>query len=192
MSHWIRQWEELDATEPVLARAEGVRLRPLGPDDAPVLAAWADDPLFCDEAGWARDLDPGLRRERWAALLAAPPADLLRLAAVVKGEVVGYIDLHGCEAGRRELGDLVGGRERFGKGLGTAMARQGLDHAFGVLGLDEVWAEAADANPASVRILQRIGMTETGRGSDTWHLDRRTFHRQFAITRAQWENRGVS
>lgn len=171
---------------------KGVLLRPLEPGDAPVMAAWGDDLLFCDEAGWSRDLDPAERRERWAELVAEPPADLLRLAAVVDGEVVGYVDLHGSEPGRRELGYLVGGRERFGKGLGTAMARQGLDHAFGVLGLDEVWAEAADANRASVRILQRIGMTETGRGTDTWHLDRRTFHRQFAITRAEWESPGVS
>jgi len=35
-------------------------------------------------------------------------------------------------------------------------------------------------------------MTETGRGTDTWHLDRRTFHRQFAITRDAWESLDVS
>lgn len=162
---------------------DSVRLRPLEPDDAPVLASWADDPLFCDEAGWARDLDPGLRRERWAGLIAAPPADLLRVAAVVNGEVVGYVDLHGSEAGRRELGYLVGGRERQGKGLGTELARAGLAYGFDVLGLDEVWAEAADANVASVRILQRLGMTETGRGDDTEYLGRPTFYRQFAIRR---------
>ena len=100
---------------------KGVLLRPLEPGDAPVMAAWGDDLLFCDEAGWSRDLDPAERRERWAELVAEPPADLLRLAAVVDGEVVGYVDLH-----------------------------------------------------------------------DTWHLDRRTFHRQFAITRDAWESLDVS
>lgn len=164
--------------------AATVRLRPLVAGDAEVMAAWGDDLLFCDEAGWSRDLDPAERRVRWAELVADPPPALLRLAAVVDDEVVGYVDLFGTEPGRRELGYLVGGRSRWGRGLGTELARAGLAYGFDVLGLDEVWAEAADANVASVRILQRIGMTETGRGSDTWYLGRPTFHRQFVIRAA--------
>lgn len=163
-----------------------VTLRPLRPDDAEVMAAWGDDLLFCDEAGWSRDLDPTERRLRWAELVAHLPANLIRLTAVADGAVVGYVDLHGSEPRRRELGYLVGGRERWGRGLGTALARAGLAHGFDALGLDVVWAEAADANIASVRILQRIGMTETGRGTDSWYLDRPTFHRQFEIERAGW------
>lgn len=169
--------------------SEGVRLRPLAVRDADVMAAWGDDPLFCDEAGWSPDLDPAERRVRWGELVRDPPADLIRLAGVLDGAVVGYVDLHGSEPGRRELGYLVGGRERWGRGLGTALARAGVAHGFGELGLDEIWAEAADANVASVRILQRIGMTETGRGDDTWYLGRRTFYRQFAMTRSEGEHR---
>ncbi|HHU39577.1 MAG TPA: GNAT family N-acetyltransferase [Propionibacterium sp.] len=167
----------------------GVRLRPLEPGDAEVMAAWGDDLLFCDEAGWSRDLAPAERRVRWAELVADLPPGIVRLAGVAGDEVVGYVDLRGTEPGRRELGYLVGGRERWGRGLGTALARAGLEHAFTVLRLAEVWAEAADANPASVRILQRIGMTETGRGDATWFLDRPTFHRQFAITAEEWRAR---
>lgn len=163
-----------------------IQLRPMEPADAKVIAAWGDDLLFCDEAGWSRELDPGERRLRWAQLVADLPSDLIRLTAVSDGEVVGFVDLRGDETQRRELGYVVGGRDRWGKGLGTAAARGGLAHGFDVLGLDEIWAEAADANPASVRILQRIGMTETGRGDDTTYLDRPTFYRQFAITREQF------
>lgn len=153
------------------------------PGDAPVIAAWGDDLLFCDEAGWSRELDPGERRRRWAVLVDDLPADLIRLTAVVDDAVVGYVDLHGDEPGRRELGYLVGGRERWGQGLGTAVARAGLDHGFGVLGLHTIWAEAADANVPSVRILQRLGMTETGRGAPTTYVDAPTFYRQFEIRR---------
>lgn len=160
-----------------------IQLRPMEPADAEVIAAWGDDLLFCDEAGWSRELDPLERRRRWAELVADLPSDLIRLTAVSDGEVVGFVDLRGDEPERRELGYVVGGRERWGKGLGTALARAGLLHGFDELGLNEIWAEAADANPASVRILQRIGMTETGRGDDTTYLDRATFYRQFRITR---------
>ncbi len=168
----------------------GVLLRPLEPLDAEVIAAWGDDLLFCDEAGWSRDLDPAERRVRWVELVRDLPADLIRLAGVLDGELIGYVDLHGSEPGRRELGYLVGGRERWGRGLGTALALAGLAHGFDVLGLDEIWAEAADANEASVRILQRIGLTETGRGEDAWYLDRRTFYRQFAMPRSDWGRAG--
>lgn len=160
-----------------------VVLRPLGAADAEVVAAWGEDLLFCDAAGWSRDLGPTERRVRWAALADDPPHGLLRQAAVVGGEVVGFVDLNGSEPGRRELGYVVGGRERWGRGLGTALARAGLAYGFDVLGLDVIWAEAAHANAASIRILQRIGMTETGRGEDTWYLDRPTFHRRFEIRR---------
>lgn len=163
-------------------KSPSVVLRPLEPSDAETIASWGGDLLFCDGAGWSRDLDPIERRRRWAELVVDLPMDLIRLAAVSGGELVGYVDLHGDEPRRRELGYLVGGRDRWGRGYGTAMARAGLQYGFDVLGLEEVWAEAADANPASVRILQRIGMTETGRGDDTWYLERPTFHRQFVIS----------
>ena len=160
-----------------------VALRPLEATDAGVVAAWGEDLLFCDAAGWSRDVDPTERRVGWVGLADDPPPGLLRLAALVGGEVVGFVDLNGAEPGRRELGYVVGGRERWGRGLGTALARAGLAHGFAVLRLDVIWAEAADANAASIRILQRIGMTETGRGEDTWYLDRPTFHRRFEIRR---------
>lgn len=153
------------------------------------MAGWGDDLLFCDEAGWSRELDPLERRVRWGELIAAPPAALLRLAGVADDEVIGYVDLFGDEPGRRELGFLVGGRERWGQGYGTALASAGLAYGFDVLGLDIIWAEAAATNEASVRILQRIGMVETGRGSHTEHRGQPTFHRQFEVRRAVRVNR---
>jgi hypothetical protein len=37
-----------------------------------------------------------------------------------------------------------------------------------------------------VRILQRLGMTETGRGQDGSYLGRPTYYRRFAVTRSAW------
>jgi RimJ/RimL family protein N-acetyltransferase len=168
-----------------------VALRPLTLADAEVAARWGDDDAFSAYAGWTVGRPAAERAALWRALVSDPPYDLLRLAAYDAGagedaDLVGYVDLHGREPGRRELGYLVGSRAHWGRGWGGAIAVAGLDHAFGVLGLDETWAEAVDANAPSVRILQRLGMTETGRGDDVDFLGEPSFYRQFAITRAVW------
>ena len=144
--------------------ASELTLRPLALSDAPIYAAWGQDSLFCEHAGWTRD--PAAQKEHWRKLITEPKPDHLRLAAVAGEQVVGYVDFAGDEARRRELGYVVGPSNRWGQGLGGAVARLGLEYGFGELGLDEIWAEAVDANKASIRILLSLGMTETGRGED--------------------------
>lgn len=165
-----------------------VTLRPLVPDDAHTMAGWAEDSVFRDHAGWRLDRT----RDEIAAfhhgLIACPPDDLVRLGAVVDAHLVGYVDLHGDQPGRRELGFLVGGLERWGRGLGTRLGAAGLVHGFEVLGLDEIWAEALDADEASVRILRRLGLVETGLGEEDEFLGRATRYRQLAISRAAWNH----
>jgi RimJ/RimL family protein N-acetyltransferase len=66
------------------------------------------------------------------------------------------------------------------------VARLGLDWGFGELGLDEIEAQALDANQASVRILVSLGMTEIGRGDDEAFLGVASYYRRFSIRRAEW------
>ena len=173
-----------------------VALRPLTLRDAEVAARWGDDDEFSAYAGWTVGRPAREREEFWRELVTRPPDDLLRLAALdrtagAESDLVGYVDLHGLEPDRRELGYLVGSRDHWGRGWGGAIAASGLDHGFRVLGLDEIWAEAVDANAPSVRILQRLGLTETGRGDDATFLGEPTYHRTFAITRAEWAARPI-
>ncbi|WP_050349115.1 GNAT family N-acetyltransferase [Arsenicicoccus sp. oral taxon 190] len=155
--------------------------------DATVLASWGADREFCEAAEWRGELTVDQHEERWRTrIVDGWGADLIRLGADAHGTLVGYVDLHGSDVGRRELGYLVGGRERWGQGLGGAVARAGLDHAFQGLGLLEAWAEAVDANPASVRILQGLGMSETGRGEDHVYCGIPSRYRRFAITADRW------
>jgi RimJ/RimL family protein N-acetyltransferase len=158
-----------------------VALRALEVADGPVFAAWGMDPRFCAEAGWKADRSLAGHEEHWQRLIAEPKPDHLRLAAVAGGELIGYVDFAGAEPERRELGYVVGPSTRWGQGLGRAVARLGLEHGFGVLGLTEIWAEALDANIASVRILRSLGMTETERGENDTFLGKPTFYRRFWI-----------
>ena len=164
-----------------------VSLRPLILSDVATYALWGQDRRFCEHAGWTVDLPRPDHEAHWHNLVTRPPSDLVRLAAVAGEEVVGYVDLHGDEPHRRELGYVVGPSARWGQGLGTTVARLGLAHGFDALDLQEIWAEAVDANRPSIRILTALGMTETGRGHEEPFLGVPSFYRQFAIARTSWE-----
>ncbi|MDO5740638.1 MAG: GNAT family N-acetyltransferase [Ornithinimicrobium sp.] len=158
-----------------------VLLRGLVAADADLIAAWSRDKDFCRAAGWSiRPMEQHRAFQR--QLIADPPVDLLRLAATRDGHLVGYVDLHGSAPDRRELGFLVGPREVWGQGLGMAAASAGLRYGFHELGLKEIWAEALEANHASIRILQKLGMTGNGWGEVDTHLGRPSRYRQFSIT----------
>lgn len=161
-----------------------VSLRPLDLSDVPTYAAWGLDQLFCEHAGWTIGLPIAEHEDHWRRLITEPRPDHLRLAAIADDEVVGYVDFAGAEPRRRELGYVVGPSNRWGQGLGREIAHCGLKLGFKDLELDELWAEAVDANTASIRILSALGMTETGRGDDEPFLGEPSFYRQFTITRS--------
>ena len=163
-----------------------VILRPFTWADVPVAAAWGLDDELCRRAEWTVGLPLEEHSKHWESLVRSPSTELLRLAATAGDELVGYVDLHGTDPDRRELGYVIGRRDLWGRGLGTDAARAGLALAFDDLGLELVDGQALAANPASVRILQRLGMIETGRGDDVTYLGRTTYNRKFMITRAMW------
>lgn len=183
-----------------------VRLRPLRPEDVDALVAWGEDPEFCAAAEW-RVRDAASHRAFWERQLAEPPVELVRLAAEHDGALVGYADLHGADLrgadihsadlhgadidgsrpARRELGFLVGGPHQR-RGLGTAIARAAIDHGFRELGLAMIWAEAWEANAASMRILERL-MAPTGPGDAGTYRGVATRYARFEVDRATWAAR---
>ncbi|HEX2052636.1 MAG TPA: GNAT family protein [Actinomycetota bacterium] len=60
-----------------------------------------------------------------------------------------------------ELGYWVG-REHWGRGLATEAAREATTYAFEVLGLHRVWATPFKRNPASIRVLEKLGFRPEG------------------------------
>lgn len=152
--------------------------------DIATYADWGADRQLCLHAGWTVDLDRFAREAHWLRVI--EEGRVLRLAAVRGDEVVGYVDLSGSEADHRELGYVVGPSSRWGDGLGTTIARLGLAHGFGALGLEWIDAEAAETNEASIRILQRLGMVETGGSGVDVYLGVPTPTRRFRITRESY------
>lgn len=163
-----------------------VSLRPLHERDAEVIAAWGADMQFCREAGWSIGMSLAERQQAQRRLVLDPPKDLIRLGTVLDGDLVGYVDLHGDEPDRRELGFVIGERTRWGLGIGHMAAAAALDYAFDHLGLSHVWAEALEANQRSVRILRGLGMAEAGLGEHDLFLDQPSRYRRFSIAVEDW------
>lgn len=163
-----------------------IELRPLIEADAPTLAAWAVDPVFCAHAGWRPRDAPGDAVPWWREAIQHPDPALIRLLALSDNQPVGYVDLHGDDANERELGFAIGPSANWRQGFGAAAARVGLEHGFGVLGLSRIWAEAVEANVGSVRILRSLGMRETGSGAAEVFLGTPSRYLQFELSRAEW------
>ena len=164
-----------------MSDTSAIDLRPLELADAEAMASWALDPLFCAAAEWTVGLSMAEYVSFHGRIIAEPPGDLIRLAAVHQDELVGYVDLHGSEPARRELGFVIGDSRHWRRGLGRQAAQAGLDYGFRDLELTEIWAEALAANLASVRILQRLGMTETEPGEPGTYLGAPSHYRRFTI-----------
>lgn len=78
------------------------------------------------------------------------------------GELIGFAGLLKTEAEFPNL--LYGLHPDFtGRGLGTEAARAVLDYAFGALNFPKIFADVDEANAASVRVLERLGMQFTKR-----------------------------
>ena len=95
--------------------------------------------------------DPWRSIVRAIAPIGSPPAPLVGLCGVAI--------LRGAEEG--EIWYLVE-PESWGKGIATEAAKHLLDFGFGQLGLHRMWATCVPENPASARVLEKVGMRKEG------------------------------
>ena len=79
------------------------------------------------------------------------------------GEIVGCIGLHGdFKSGIAELGYWIGA-EYWGKGYCTEAAQAVVDYAFRALAVCRIHAAHFGGNPASGRVMEKVGLQPEGR-----------------------------
>jgi RimJ/RimL family protein N-acetyltransferase len=95
------------------------------------------------------------------------------------------VTVHAQEA---ELGYEVH-PDSWRQGYATEAAWHMLTFGFETLRLQRVWAQCLAENTASVRVLERLGMHQTGcqRPQQTWGQHRRWVHDVYTIDRAEWQ-----
>jgi ribosomal-protein-alanine N-acetyltransferase len=147
---------------------DSIRLRPLTFDDWPAVHDWSRLPESCRYQQWGPNTSE--QTQAYVRIVAeawrAPQPKRFGFAVLLDDLVVGTADLHLRGGGQGEIGYGIH-PDRWGRGIGTEVARQLLDLAFGRHGLHRVFATCDPRNVASGRVLVKSGMTREGRMRET-------------------------
>ena len=147
------------------------KLRPARLDDVVPYAGFLADPevsIWLDDSA-QRPLSTGrvesiLLREAWCLWIIE-----------VDGVPAGVTSLYDPDLGRgtARLSIVVGNRQYWRRGLGTAAVRQVLEHAFVALNLRKVESEYLEPNQSACVLHERTGFTIEGRARhDAWRRGR--------------------
>ncbi len=112
--------------------------------------------------------------------------------AIVRKEddrLVGAIDIRPDQRHRKaEMGYWIG-KPYWGRGYATEAARAILRYGFETLGMNRIYATHFAENPASGRVMQKIGMSQEGvMRQFTFKDGRFQDHVLYAILREEWES----
>ncbi|HEX5004095.1 MAG TPA: GNAT family N-acetyltransferase [Gemmatimonadales bacterium] len=155
-------------TGPALPELRTARLllRPFQPADAAGVQRLAGDRAIAENTLTVPHPYPDGAAEAWIATHAGAYAEGKRatFAVTLAGEatLVGAIGLDITAADRRaELGYWIG-RPWWNRGFATEAGRAVLEFGFGPLGLHRIMARHFLRNPASGRVIEKLGMEREG------------------------------
>jgi ribosomal-protein-alanine N-acetyltransferase len=169
-------------------------LRPIAVDDWRAIHRYMSDPdvtAFLPEGCLSED---GARA--FAAKHAGDEAEALAVVERVSGEFVGHMVFHPWFGPRTHEVGWVIGRPHQGRGHATEAAQSLLAYAFETLGCHRVIATCQPENPASWRVMEKLGMRREGhfraglfRGEDVWWDEYfyALLEAEYAAAKAAWE-----
>jgi ribosomal-protein-alanine N-acetyltransferase len=151
---------------PIALQGERVRLRELEERDAPAVHAWTSDDMAVEHVPLGPLDLPGTHRyvRQLCSEARVRPREAYTVAiADTGGRVVGTVSLliESPTHRRGEIGYILR-RDHWGKGYATEAAALMIDLAFRDLGLNRVWAVCDPDNPASARVMEKVGMRFEG------------------------------
>ena len=100
-------------------------------------------------------------QDEWASTFEDPSHTILSVYS--DDEHIGEFHVAIEEAwGDGQISILIGRKDLWHKGYGTATMRAGLDLSFGQLGLYRVWVDVPEYNTAARRMFERLGFKHEG------------------------------
>ena len=147
---------------------ERLRLRDFVLNDWADVLAYQQDPRYLQFYHWINRTEPEVRRfvQMFVEQQRQQPRYQFQLAITLRGQetLIGNCGIR-LEGPEEEIADI--GYEldpkHWGNGYATEAATAVLDFGFDRLDLHRVWAHCIAENVASVRVLQKLGMTQEGR-----------------------------
>jgi ribosomal-protein-alanine N-acetyltransferase len=178
---------------PVLTTAR-LKLRPFTQDDAAEVQRLAGDRDIADTTlNIPHPYEEGAA-ERWigthAELYAKGELLVFAVTDRSKGHLVGAVGLvPKPDHGRAELGYWIG-KPYWGRGYAAESAAEVVRYGFDTLGLNRIYARYMERNPASGRVMEKIGMMREGLSRQ--HVKKwETFENlvQYGILREEYQER---
>ena len=176
------------------ARVAVIVLEPVTPAHAPALQQLFEDPGVVEHLTFPSPYPAGEMATYIANAIREREAGTRHVFAMIEpdGRPSGIALLKGVSAaeGVGELGYALG-REYWGGGRATAAASAVLSFAFETLQLTTVIAVCGELNVASLRVLEKLGFTETTRALESqakWPEPRVQI--RLRLTRDEWAMRG--
>ena len=120
------------------------------------------------------------------AMRARKAGEAYSFAVLVDDELVGSCGLKEVHDGQADLGYWIG-VPYWGRGYASEAARLVTAFGFEALGLVRITAHALERNPASSRVLEKVGFRLVGRVPNPiakWHPD--DVIRRYALDRSAW------
>lgn len=163
-------------------------LRPVTLADANAMFAYASDE---ENTRWNFPVNQTLEETKAAIQNIYLKTPLGRYGIVLKGtnSFIGTIDLMNFSDGKiAELGYIIN-KNYWNQGLATEASQKILALCFEKLGLEEVHGYCALNNPASARVLSKLGMTEIERLPNDKILNGQSITSQhFVVTKTAWQH----
>jgi len=183
-------------TQPVL-ETERLILRPFTPEDAPVVQRLAgDDAIYSTTLNIPHPYEDGLA-EQWIGTHTGEfeKGRSATFAVVRRGDglLIGAVGLTiRREHDRAEIGYWIG-RPYWNNGYCSEAARAVLRYGFRTLGLNRIHANHLKRNPASGRVMQKIGIRYEGCRREHIVKDGRTEDlEEYGLLRREFETRDGS
>ncbi|MEX2182691.1 MAG: GNAT family protein [Gemmatimonadaceae bacterium] len=141
-------------------------LRAFTPDDAQRVQALLDDPQVAEGTLAIPSPYPEGAASAWiashAAKWAAGRLAVWAMVANTDGQVVGALSLRVTAAHRRAEAGYWVARVAWGKGYASEALRAAIAFGFDTLGLHRIEAHHFSSNPASGRVMEKVGMRHEG------------------------------
>lgn len=145
---------------PLFTAGENVELRPIEEEDVPFLQRLMNDPQVREGLGAYEPLNEAEEQEWFESIT---EDDDVHLLVCTDSEPVGTIGLHMKHAawGNAEVGYSVV-PSAWGNGYATDALREVCRWGFDERRLNKVTARAYETNPASNRVLEKVGFEQEG------------------------------
>jgi diamine N-acetyltransferase len=175
--------------------ADQVYLRPLEVADAPTIVPWFNDPELT--RFMLRHQPISLQAEEEFLRRTSTNETDVVLGIVLKetDRLIGTTGLHPeyrCRTAR--FGIVLGDTACHDRGIGTAVTRLMVSHAFETLNLNRVWLHVYEYNPRGIRVYEKVGFRTEGRLRQETYRDGRYWDViAMGLLRSEWDaGRGES